>query len=77
MRYIISFQRPLLYKHNYTRAEVNALANYTFITQATNLMISDREPADYLAFFEDRNPGVLKSHWIPEDRDLWKIENYR
>jgi hypothetical protein len=26
---------------------------------------------------EKKHPGVLASHWIPQDPYLWKIENYR
>ena len=30
----------------------------------------------YFAFVEERNPGVLRSQWIPPDEELWKVENY-
>jgi hypothetical protein len=70
------FPKAQLYKLNYSRAEVNALSNYTFLTKDTNLYISDRLPSDYLKEFSDKNPGVLESHWIPTDEYLWKIENY-
>ena len=71
------FPKALLYKHGYTRPEANALANFTFLTQETNLLISDRAPGEYLAHFAQKNPGAIESHWIPSDPDLWKIENYR
>lgn len=71
------FPKALLYKHDYSRAEVNALANFTFLTQETNLLVSDRDPAEYLPRFEAENPGVLASHWIPMDTDLWQVERYR
>lgn len=70
------FPRALLYNYGYSKADVNAVANFTFLTQETNLRVSDRNPAEYLAEFEERNPGVIESHWIPMDRDLWKVENY-
>src|SRR5690625_691436 len=70
------FPKARLYKHGYERPQVNALANFTFLTQETNLRVSDRDPAEYLEEFAARNPGVIESHWIPMDRDLWKIENY-
>lgn len=71
------FPRALLYKAGYDKGEVNAIANFTFLTQATNLLISDRSPAMYLAEYAERHPGVLESHWIPTDPALWQIERYR
>ncbi|MFG0252362.1 MAG: DUF262 domain-containing protein [Phycisphaerales bacterium JB038] len=70
------FPKARLYKAGYTRPEVNALANFTFLTQATNLLVSDRDPAEYLPDFAQRNPGALESHWIPMDPELWRIERY-
>jgi len=70
------FPKALLYKHGYSKAEVNALANFCFLTQETNLEISDRDPSEYMEEIEQINPGVLASHWIPMDRKLWKVENY-
>lgn len=71
------FPKARLYRYGYERPEVNALANFTFLTQETNLQVSDRDPVEYLEEFAARNPGVIESHWIPADRELWKIENYR
>lgn len=70
------FPKALLYKHGYSRAEVNAVANFTFLTQETNLLVSDRDPKEYLQEFMVKQPGPLESHWIPMDPSLWKIENY-
>lgn len=71
------FPKALLYRHGYARAEANAVANFTFLTQETNLLVTDRNPAEYFPGFEAKHPGVLASHWIPQDRELWKVENYR
>lgn len=71
------FPKALLYQHGYSRPEVNALANFTFLTQDTNIQLSDRSPEDYLKEVTHANPGVLESHWIPTDQSLWKPENYR
>ncbi len=71
------FPKARLYKRDHTRAEVNALANFCFQTKQTNLEISDRLPEEYFAEFEQRHPGALASQWIPMDRALWKMENYR
>ena len=70
------FPKAKLYTHGYSRNEVNAVANFMFLTQDTNLAISNRDPAEYLAAFEERNPGVLASQWVPTDPRLWRYENY-
>ncbi|MHB8576119.1 MAG: GmrSD restriction endonuclease domain-containing protein, partial [Dehalococcoidia bacterium] len=70
------FPKALLYKHGYPRPEVNALANFTFLTEETNLLVSDRDPTEYLEEFVRKHPGAVESHWIPMDRNLWKVENY-
>jgi hypothetical protein len=70
------FPKTLLYKAGYDKADVNALANFTFLTKATNLEVTNRDPAEYIPAYEERHPGVLASHWIPMDPALWKIENY-
>jgi hypothetical protein len=71
------FPKALLYKHGYSVPEVNSLANFTFLTQETNLLVSDRDPAEYLGVYAAKHPGVIESHWIPMDRELWKVDNYR
>jgi hypothetical protein len=70
------FPKSLLYKHDYTRAQANALANFTFLTQTTNLEISDKPPAEYLPGYIEKHPGAVESHWLPTDPELWKVENY-
>lgn len=70
------FPKARLYEHGYTRPEVNALANFTFLTQRTNLLVSDADPAEYLPAYAAKSPGVLESHWIPTDSDLWRVERY-
>jgi len=72
------FPKGLLYNNKppYPRSEVNAIANFTFLTQETNLLVSDRDPAEYLEEFAAKTPGAVESHWIPMDRNLWKVENY-
>ena len=71
------FPRAYLRKHGIFQSyETNALANFTFLTQETNQKISAMPPEDYFPQYEDKHPGVLASHWIPDDPQLWKIENY-
>jgi len=71
------FPKSRLYKHEYWRSEVNALANFCFLTKDTNLTIGDRLPEEYFPEIEANHRGALASQWIPMDRELWKIENYR
>ena len=70
------FPRSPLYDRNCSKAQVNALANFTFLTQETNLLVSDRLPEQYLEEFVRKQPGAVESHWIPMDRKLWQAENY-
>jgi hypothetical protein len=71
------FPKAQLYKLKMGRSDVNALANYCFLTKDTNLDISDRLPELYFPEIEKNHPGALASQWIPMDKELWKIENYR
>ena len=70
------FPKALLYEHEYKKRQVNAIANFTFLTKETNLEVSKRNPAEYIPEYEERTPGAVGSHWIPMDPDLWKPENY-
>lgn len=71
------FPKSKLYKKGYGRAEVNAIANFTFLTKETNLKVSNRDPEEYFAHYEAKHPGTIASHWMPMDPELWKYENYR
>ena len=71
------FPKSQLYKNKFVKNEVNALANYCFLTKNTNLAIRDRLPEDYFPEIEQNHPGALRSQWIPDDPQLWRIEKYR
>jgi hypothetical protein len=70
------FPKALLRKHGFDRNEINALANFCFLTQDTNLKIGMRDPAEYLPEVQSKHPGVLESQWIPTDPDLWRVDRY-
>jgi hypothetical protein len=70
------FPKALLRKHGFDRNEINALANFCFLTQDTNLKIGMRNPAEYLPEVQAKHPGVLESQWIPTDPELWRVERY-
>jgi hypothetical protein len=71
------FPKAQLYKHHYKRPEVNALANFCFLTKDTNLHITNRLPEEYFPKVEAAHKGALASQWIPADPALWKIERFR
>ena len=70
------FPKSRLHNEGFKRPDVNALANFCFLTKSTNISISNRLPEDYFPEIESSHPGALESQWIPVDRDLWKLENY-
>ncbi|HBK93096.1 MAG TPA: hypothetical protein DDZ68_15645 [Parvularcula sp.] len=71
------FPKSKLYKSGrYGRSQINAVANFCFLTKDTNLDITDRAPAEYFPEVEKKHPGALASQWIPLDKSLWTIENY-
>ncbi|MBT7692831.1 MAG: DUF262 domain-containing protein [Gemmatimonadales bacterium] len=70
------FPKAPLYKAGYDRKQVNALANMCFLTAASNLKISDTDPAKYLPEIAASQPGVLESQWITTDPDLWSIDRF-
>lgn len=70
------FPKDVLYKAGKSKAIVNSLANYAFLTKGTNIEISNRKPEDYMPEYVAKHQGAVESHCIPIDPDLWKVENY-
>jgi hypothetical protein len=70
------FPRKLLYKQGHGKAQVNAVANYCFLTKDTNLKISATAPEVYFKEIEKNHPGALASQWIPMDPSLWAVDRY-
>ena len=56
------------------REEVNDIANLTFISQAKNGSIGSAAPWEYLP--NETTREMRRAHFIPENRDLWKTENF-
>lgn len=71
-----TFPKKVLYDAGYSRGEVNAVANFVFLTQDTNLKISKTPPAEYMPPIATAMPGVLESQWIPTDPELWHVDRY-
>lgn len=56
---------------------VNEIANRAFLTPETNRhFIRDRLPSDYLPEVVEEHPDALQSQFIPNEPELWRIENY-
>ena len=52
------------------------MANYTFLTKATNSEISAQEPKDYFPTYISKTPGAMETHWIPMDPELRAVDKY-
>lgn len=71
------FPKKVLKDFGYRRGEINAVANFCFLTQDSNLEISKREPKDYFKqVIKQAGVEALESQWIPIDKKLWEIHNY-
>ena len=69
------FPKALLHD-SCNRSEINAIANYCFLTKETNIRIGAQPPSEYLPEIKAKYPRALESQWIPMDVELWKVENY-
>lgn len=56
------------------RGEVNDIANLTFIGQSKNASIGDTPPWQYLP--NETTREMRRAHFLPQDPDLWKPENF-
>jgi hypothetical protein len=58
------------------RKRVHEIANRIPLTQQGNLDIFDDPPAEYLIEVNIRYPDTLRHSLIPQNTNLWRIENY-
>ncbi len=71
------FPRAYLRRNGVTSIrQVHSVANYSFLLGDCNIRIQDRPPEDYFPEYEERHPGVLSKHWIPDDPQLWRVDRY-
>lgn len=70
------FPKDVLYKAGKSKAIVNALANYAFLTKDTNIEISNQEPRDYFPVYMKKCPGAIESHWVPVNEELRETSQY-
>jgi len=65
------FPRAVLAEAGYTRAEINAVANYALVTPALSAALSRCDPTSFLAALD---PAVRASQWIPDGE--WRVADY-
>ena len=56
------------------RADINGIANLTLISKSKNCELGDTPPSQYL--LNETTAIMRKAHFIPEDQELWKTENF-
>lgn len=56
------------------RGDINDIANLTFLSQGKNAGIGDTPPSQYL--LNETTKEMRRAHFIPEDPNLWKTENF-
>lgn len=67
------FPKDLLKKETDGEVIINCIGNLTFIDSTQNSNLQERKPEDYLNEFDSE---ILKRHFIPTDRELWKMDNF-
>lgn len=70
------FPKAQLREYGYSKQQINALANFCFLTAACNKEISKQRPEEYFPKCEGKFPGVLGSQWIPESDTPWTLDRY-
>ena len=56
---------------------INEFANITIISKEANKQIWSHYPHNYLAKLKELDPELLERHFIPDEPELWKLENYK
>lgn len=70
------FPKAVLTKSGYGRKQVNAVANFAFLTADCNRKLGMRAPAHYFPEVEGAHAGALSSQWISDNQRDWQVENY-
>lgn len=64
-------------RKDYSKAEINDMANLAFISAKANRKIGSRSPVKYFPELLDSDREGLSSHFVPEDPDLRDASRYR
>lgn len=76
------FPWAILKRHGYGRENrvnyqyAQELTNRAVLTSLANRKKSDSAAEEYLAQIQQNSPGSLRKQCIPDDPELWKVENY-
>jgi len=76
------FPKAMLMRNNWTetddgqKGQINEIANRAFLTDDTNIKISDDNPEIYLPAILSNYPDALKQQLVPENPTLWAIEHF-
>lgn len=60
----------------YHYKRVHEIANRIPLTRTGDMEIFDKSPSEYLPVVKERYPGALERSLIPENPNLWEVENY-
>jgi len=52
------------------------LTNRALLTQTANRKKSDNSAEEYLSSIKEMSPGALQKQCIPDDENLWKLDNF-
>jgi len=55
---------------------IDDFANITVISSRANEKIGDELPSRYLKELYEKDPELLRRHFIPIDHELWNVDNY-
>lgn len=58
------------------KKRVNEIANRAFVTRDANFDISNKYPSKYLPEVQGNFPGSLEKQFIPNNPELWELDNY-
>lgn len=71
------FPRAYLRNKGISANDANNIGNIAFQTRETNRAIGARAPEDYMPEVAQYWPKTLESQWVPNDPELWRVENYQ
>ena len=58
------------------KQKVNEIANRAFLTNDSNVGLSNASPVEYLAIVDETYPGALQKQFIPLNPALWQLDHY-
>lgn len=55
---------------------VDEAANITILSDRANRKIGAKSPSDYLKELHEKDPDLLRKHFVPTKEELWHVNNY-